>query len=248
MQKAKTLSIDFSVTVSMLFLRSLNARLYRYSPLPGLPPSLQIASAAVLTGVDARNTFEDYLSQFGGTFIDFDDLEGGGLANELTASHGVTFATIENRVRQSHHSHQRLCLGHQSRHWPPRAGRGYPVHCCTDDGRYPYEIAFTQPQRWAGVERKWDSTTITRFFDPSDTLLAELTGSMFIGFVAETESTEAWVQRIMIDGVGPSGELQVGYTDDLFFGTAAVPEPADAAWLLGLIAILALRTYKRTLR
>ena len=208
----------------------------------------EIASAAVLTGVDARNTFEDYLSQFGGTFIDFDDREGEGLDNALTASHGVTFATIENRFGNPITPINVFVSGTS-----PDFGRrgqvvGTPCTGCTDDGRYPYEIAFTQPQRWAGVERKWDSTTITRFFDPSDTLLAELTGSMFIGFVAETESTEAWVQRIMIDGVGPSGQLQVGYTDDLFFGTAAVPEPAASVWILGLLALLALarrRTIER---
>ena len=213
-----------------------------------LQTGTEIASAAVLTGVDARNTFDFYLSQFGGTFIDFDDREGEGLDNQLTASHGVTFASIEDNFGNPMTPINVFVSGTNPNFG--RQGQIVGTRCigCTDDGGYPYEIAFTQPQRWAGVQRLWDSNTITRFFDPSNSLLAEVTGTMFIGFVADTESTAAWVQRIMIDGGGTSGQLSVGYTDDLFFGTTAVPEPADAAWLLGLIAILALRTYKRTLR
>ena len=158
--------------------------------------------------------------------------------NELTASHGVSFATIRNEFGNSI-TPVNVYVSTATN----RVGTivGTPCTGCIDDGRYAYEIAFTQPQRWAGVERQWNSSTITRFFNPAENLLAEVGGTMFIGFVADTDTADNWVQRIEVDGTGPFGQLQVGYTDDLFFGTAAVPEPATSAWVLGsAIGLLAL--------
>ena len=64
------------------------------------------------------------------------------------------------------------------------------------------------------------------------------------GFVADGSDPSGWVSRIFINTVGAPGNRQVGYSDDLFFGTSlvSVPEPAALALLgLGLAAVAARR-------
>lgn len=40
---------------------------------------------------------------------------------------------------------------------------GTPFSSGTDDGRMGYQMVFDSPQRWAGIQRYWNSFTVTQF-------------------------------------------------------------------------------------
>ncbi len=182
--------------------------------------------AASVSGASGRALFENYRDNYSGNFIDFTmgvppmptDRR---LDNEFATTLGVTFSTFQNSLLNP--------IGPHNVYVSSFTGRentivGTPCTSCSDDGRYPYQIQFTDPQRYAGVQRLWNADTRTRFYSSDGTLLFEGLGSDFYGYQADTPDTTTWVQRIEISGVNQ----QVGYTDDLFFGTS-VPEPGVAA-------------------
>jgi hypothetical protein len=194
--------------------------------------------AASVSGVSGRTLFENYRDTYGGNFIDFTmgvapmpaDRR---LDNEFATTLGVTFSTFQSPSFNP--------LGPHNVYVSNFSGRqntivGTPCTSCTDDGRYPYQIEFTNPQRYAGVQRLWNADTRTRFYAPDGTLLFEGLGSDFYGYQADSGDTTTWVQRIEISGINQ----QVGYTDDLIFGTT-VPEPGVISLAAASMAMLALR-------
>ena len=198
------------------------------------------ASAQLLFGPDARADFDDWQVNYSGTLIDFENLAVGTLLDNQLAGMGVHFRTITDvsgnpitpgsvYVDSAGGDHRVI-------------GRRLPAF---NDGRAAYEIAFDTPQRWAGVDREWNTSTITRFFDSSGNLLApehqNTVNSEYVGFLANGEDTANWISRIEIDG-GPS--RQVGFTDDLIFGVQVVPEPSTWA-LLGFASAAALLAARR---
>ena len=106
---------------------------------------------------------------------------------------------------------------------------GTPLPFGSDDGRVGYDIFFTTPQARAGIERSWQAGySLTRFFNSSGTLLAThtlTTGTEFVGYVANYNDPSTWVARMQMDGLLNGGTRQVGYSDDLIYGLAAIPEP-----------------------
>jgi hypothetical protein len=102
---------------------------------------------------------------------------------------------------------------------------GSPCNGCVDDGRVGYQIVFATPQRRAGLQRIWNTSSVTRFYNASNQLLAEhvnTAGSEFVGFIADSgDAQTGWVVRIQMDGLLSSGVRQVGYSADLFFGSAS---------------------------
>ncbi len=200
-----------------------------------LGTGLQAASVA---GVSGRQLFEGYRDNFGGNFIDFTmgvapmpaDRR---LDNEFVTTLGVAFSTFQNPSFAP--------LGPHNVYVSSFSGRensivGTPCVSCTDDGRYPYQIEFSDPQRYAGVQRMWNADTRTRFYSTDGTLLFEGLGSDFYGYQADSTDTSTWVRRIEISGVNQ----QVGYTDDLFFGTI-VPEPGVTGLAVVSLAAFAFR-------
>jgi len=111
---------------------------------------------------------------------------------------------------------------------------GSPFQFGSDDGRVGYEIAFDSLQRRAGI-RRISGAAITRFYNADDDLLYEHLNTEsheFVGWMADSDDQSTWVARMVMDAVrDSSGVGQVGYSDDLYFGTI-VPAPA------GITAIL----------
>ena len=114
---------------------------------------------------------------------------------------------------------------------------GEPPWGPDSDGRVAYEIRFDQPQRWAGLVRHWDNYyTITNFYNLSGNLIHSFQGiqqthggnKTFMGYLADSTDTNQWISRIECDGTTDStGTRQVGYSDDLYFGTVYQPAPQN---------------------
>ncbi|NNF66398.1 MAG: hypothetical protein HKM98_02710, partial [Gammaproteobacteria bacterium] len=177
-------------------------------------------------GPDARATFEGLLLSAGDTLIDFESVATG--TNLTTQIPGVTFASISdvngNPAGPFHVEVSAAFAGSDG-----NTIVGAPCGGCTDDGRVRYEMVFDTPQRRVGLQRIWNNFTVTRFFDIQGQLLHEFAGGddvsgdyQFVGYVAETTDTNTWVARVEIDGESSGGSRQVGYTDDLFFGSTDV--------------------------
>lgn len=182
--------------------------------------------AAAVSGVSGKAIFENFRDNFEGNFIDFtmgvnpmpSDRR---LDNEFSSSLGVTFSTFQNSNLtpiSPHNVYVSDSPGFQN------TIVGTPSASGTDDGRFPYQIVFADDQRYAGLQRIWNEATLTRFYDSAGGLLHEATGTGFQGFTADSADPSTWVKRIDITGGLESGARQVGYSDDLFFGTT-VPEP-----------------------
>jgi len=114
---------------------------------------------------------------------------------------------------------------------------GSPFQFGSDDGRVGYEITFDSLQRRAGI-RRISGAALTSFYNADGDLLYEHLNTEsheFVGWMADSEDQSTWVARMVMDAVrDSSGVGQVGYSDDLYFGTI-VPAPAGiTALLLGV--------------
>jgi hypothetical protein len=178
--------------------------------------------AGLVFGPSARTQFESYRTSLGDTFIDFNTLAlNTNLTNQFSGL-GVTFTSninVNGAPFGPFHVHVSAFSG--------RANTIVGSPCdggCTDDGRVGYQILFSSPQRRAGLLRNWNTQTLTQFYNASGALLAQhvnTVGSEFVGFMADGANPATnWVARIQIDTVAPANARQVGYSDDLFFGTA----------------------------
>ena len=196
----------------------------------GLTASL---NAAGLVGVDVKTAFTAEATA-NGTVEDF-DLPNGTRFNSLATTPGVTY---ESNITISGNPTSGLPV--TTSFFPERAGTivGTPFATGSDDGRMGYQIVFDSAQRWAGIQRYWSPFTVTQFYDENDDLLFEFTGEAtpFVAFIADSANTNDWVKRIQIDGRPDQGTRQVGYSDDLMFGTSDftfIPEPATSTLFLG---------------
>jgi len=208
------------------------------------------SNAGLISGPAARTLFDGYQATLGDTFIDFESYAP--QTNLTTQIPGITFDTTLAR-------------------WPSPAdpnsgvnvicgpGEPFSSSCSSSapgdqmiggvrpgnitDGQSIYEIAFATPQLRVGLERIFNTFSLTRFYSGA-TLLAQHQNTAsreFVGFIAGTDL----ITRVEMDGlpeVLPTGRTvyHVGYTDNLFFGDVpddvpppAVPEPATLA-LFGL--------------
>lgn len=202
------------------------------------------AKAGLVFGPDARTQFENLQSTFGGEFIDFESLPTGtNLTSQLSAQ-GVSFAsnisTSGTPFGPFHVEVSGAIFGSFG-----NTIVGSPCGGCSDDGRVGYELVFSAPQRWAGLLRIWNTSTLIQFFNSEGGLLDEHANSVnteFVGYTADgADPVTDWVSRIQIDTISPNNSRQVGYSDDLFFGTV-IPEPASLFLLaLGGIALVSRR-------
>jgi hypothetical protein len=207
------------------------------------------SNAQVVFGTEARNQFEGNRDNLGDQFIDFENVTAGPLTNQLP---GLTFRSTFNRFGTDRaidlpvallpwdfvSSSPKQIVGVRS---------GAPRYI--PDGQNVYEIAFDAPQRRAGLQRPWNTFSLTRFY-AGNTLLGEhqnTVNSEFVGYVSQSNDMANWVTRIEIDGLSTGGVFQVGNSDDIFFGsTVAVPEPSSGI-VIGVAAMLfAIRRSRRS--
>jgi hypothetical protein len=185
------------------------------------------AQAGPMIGPAAQTQFASWYGAHGGHYLDFEELATGTqLDNEYSVTHGVNFKSIRDPNGSTINKPMVVLPfgGSQEISGEPSWGN-------TSDGRVVYEVTFTSPQRWAGLARHWDNFyTVTKFYNASGLLytfqnLQSVNGwnKTFLGYLVDSDDPSQWITRIECDGTEPSpGNKQVGYSDDLYFGTAAV--------------------------
>lgn len=200
----------------------------RLGPLLGIGVSLQML-AQPMSGTNSKALFQTYVSQLKDRLLDFQGYPVGTALQDNLVAQGVRFASLRsadgaafvpphNAVVGSFHGNQAL------------VGTPYPGG--GDDGQIAYEVRFTEPQRRAGVQRLWyNQYALTRFFAWNGSLLHQFSGPGFVAFNCIETDTNVWVGRIEVDGDVSQGVRQVGYADDLMYGTAPAPDPTPSLQL-----------------
>jgi|GEM_PF-1244355 len=186
-------------------------------------------NAELIFGTSARTQFEDFHRRLGDSFVDFEDFDA--KTNLTTEIDGLTFKTTEDRAFQNNNPIDTGVNIICSQASPFSASCEDENHQIagvregnTTDGQSLYEINFSTPQRRVGIERNWNTHALTHFYNGS-TLLAthqNTANSEFVGYISNSNL----ITRIVLDGevtdIGedfPRGIYQVGYSDDLFYGS-----------------------------
>lgn len=202
----------------------------------------KLSAQVLLFGPAARENFEGYVANHGTTYIDFNTLPVGPLSTALQAADGVSFfSTLSTSGVPFEPPHTAYVSGAAVNGDSSRKLIGTPfAQFGADDGRVGYEIRFASPQSHAGLVRSWVAgSSLTRFLNAEGTVLATHVNTVpleFVAWVADPNDPLTWVSTLQIDGLESGGVRQVGYSDDLFFGTATIPEPSTYA-LLGLAGV-----------
>lgn len=197
--------------------------------------SVSSANAGLVFGTDAHDQFADLQLQLNEGFNDFESV---GTGTDLNPGanpfgDGVNFASI---ISTSGNPFGPFHVEVSGGYGPGTFGNtivGSPCDGCGDDGRVGYEITFDSAQRRAGLLRLWNNSSLTSFYNVNGDLLGthQITASQqFVGWMADSNDESTWVSRIVMDGLDSGGSRQVGYSDDLYFGTQ-VPAPAGSASL-----------------
>jgi hypothetical protein len=189
-------------------------------------PDESPAMLGIVHGQDALERFTLYRDFLGDTRVDFNNLGSGPVRQIVAGEEILTLKTFERRYPQ------------------PTVSVDYPVCVCplygvnppsgtnelmgsgasygAPDGQNPYEIVFANPQHRVAVMRRWNTNSLTRFYAGDGTLLGEhqnTTNHEFVGWVGDPGNEGTWVKRVVIDGLAVSNTYQVGFTDDLHFGS-----------------------------
>ncbi|MEX0325085.1 MAG: hypothetical protein AB3N33_03240 [Puniceicoccaceae bacterium] len=180
----------------------------------------------IVHGQDAVDRFTLYREFLGDTLVDFNDLANGPVRQIAAGGETLTLKTLERRYP------------------PPIVVVDYPV-CVVPlygvnppsgtnelmgsgasygapDGQNPYEIVFTNPQHRVAVMRRWNTHSLTRFYAEDGSLLGEHQNTAnheFVGWVGDPGDERTWVKRVLMEGLPVSNTYQVGFTDDLHFGS-----------------------------
>ncbi len=189
------------------------------------------AGAAQMAGADAQARFAQWVEGQGGTHLDFDDLAVGTLLSSQYSASGVAFTSLRDPDGTAISKPVAVLLdgGSNEISGTPSWGSG-------SDSRVAYEVRFASPQKWAGLVRHGDNYyTITRFYNPSDQLIHTYENHVpapgpwsriFFGYLVESDDPSQWISRIECDGkLSDPSTRQVGYGDDLYYGTAEVEKP-----------------------
>lgn len=194
--------------------------------------------AELVYGTSARAQFEEFRSRLGDSYLDFENLAA--KSNITTEISGLTFKTTEDRAFQNNNAidtgvnvicssaspFSSSCDNEDHQIAGVREGN-------TTDGQSLYEIHFSQPQRRVGLERNWNTFSLTHFYSGNSLLATHQNtqNSEFVGYISESAN----ITRVVIDGIAtdvsdtyPRGIYQTGYSDDLFYGASAEDGSGDA--------------------
>ena len=216
----------------------------------GLITFLPVSAQTVFHGSIAQADFQTYLSTYELNFLDFENVNTGSLKQELQASLKISFYSTINTsggvISAPHNAHisSANVNGDTSRKLV-----GTPSTGGSEDGRVGYVLEFDTPQSIVGLVRNWTTDASTSFYNSSGTLLGthtNTTGLEFVGFLADYNDSSTWVSKVLFNTVASSSSRQVGYTDDIIWGIAAIaiPEPSTYVQMalgLGLICLIARR-------
>jgi hypothetical protein len=200
------------------------------------------ASGAVQSGPDVIALFNTY----GGSFTDFSGLSGN--FSQVPGLLGATFQTTRDR---SFFNENDVTL---SVFATPVNGNTAFIGTRADgmpDPQSLYEIVFDDPKYFAGLDRRFNTKSLTHFYNGDTLLYTHQNGinTDFAGWIAENEvDMNTWITRIVLDGLldpedpgqDPRGLYQTGYSDNLYFG---VPEPSSLGY--GALALFLLARRRR---
>ncbi|MGB2985411.1 MAG: hypothetical protein WBE26_05960 [Phycisphaerae bacterium] len=185
-------------------------------------------------GPDGVAAFDAWIGAYGGHLIDFESLPTGtNLRDQLAGEFGVHFASISDTSGNPAGPYHVEVSGEHPNTAYGNTIVGSPCDPnCWDDGRVEYEATFDEPQRWVGIERLWLTwNTITQFYSGAtliyeyeDAPCYESWAPYFFGYVVDSDDPGTWITRIVMSGKPPLSR-QVGYSDNLRFGTAMFEEP-----------------------
>ncbi len=205
----------------------------------------------IIYGAQARAAFESYLVTYELEFVDFETVALGSINLNLQPTLGVSFfSTLTTSGTPISIPHNAYLSGASVNGDTSHKLVGTPYVGGSDDGRVGYEIRFDNPQVVVGLERNWNTGAVTNFYNSSGTLLASHTNTTnieFVGYIANYNDPTTWVAKVQLDTNQPSNARQVGYTDDLFFGITAIPEPSTYLFMvigLGILFVSRLRFHK----
>ncbi len=214
------------------------------------------ANATLISGSTARAQFENYQTTLGDTLETFDGFTQ--QTNLTTQIPGLTFKTTLDRFSGGNAVDLEvnvICSG----------GNPYGYSSCPSgnnnliggvrsggitDGRSVYEIVFDTGMLRVGLERIWNTASLTRFYSGT-TLLGQhqnTAGTEFVGFISDAANL---ITRVEMDGAMLNGYYQVGYANDLFYGNTPeqvigqVPEPNILALLFIGLASLGITRKKK---
>lgn len=181
------------------------------------------ARGGLVFGTDAHDQFAGWHDALGGVYLDFEDRTAGSNLYPGTDPWGVgaRFASIIYTNGQPFGPEH---VEVSNRHAYSTHGNtivGSPFMYGSDDGRVGYEIRFDEAQARAGLERLWNTSAVTRFYNADGDLLAQHVNTVnqeFVGWVSMADDGSDRVARIVMDGLATSGTRQVGYSDNLYFG------------------------------
>jgi len=230
-------------------------RPFRAFYLVALLTALPVSAQTLFHGAVPKADFQNYLSQYELNFLDFENSAVGAIQQDIQSSLGISFYSTISIIGSAFSIAHNAYISSASVNGDTSHKLvGTPYIGGSDDGRVGYEIRFDTPQSIVGLVRNWTTDAKTSFYNSSGTLLGTHTNTVgieFVGFISNYNDTDTWVSKVVLDTIGASNARQVGYTDDIMWGTAniaAIPEPATYLQIglgLGLIGCLTRRRRTR---
>lgn len=194
----------------------------------GTAPLEDSGMIGIIYGTEAEEAFTLYRELLNDVLVDFDNLAKGP-HRSIDAGNGedeLTLATTEKRYPQPSvavdfpvsvlpYSYVSSTPSGTGELMGTGSSAGVP------DGQNRYEIVFSRLQHRVGVMRRWNTSSVTRFYAADGSVLGEHQNTVnheFVGWVGDPGEPATWVKKVEMDGVFFSGAFQVGFSDNLHFG------------------------------
>ena len=197
----------------------------------------------LVTGEEALDDFERYREDYCYLYLDFENIETGthNRLSNMDYDLGLELKTTEFRYplpkTNAFDDSPVVVLPYNYVSSPSNHRLMGVNEINVPDGQSKYEIIFDNLQERVGLLRMWTTDSITRFYNGDGNLLAEHTNTTnqeFVGYIAQYENLQTWVERIEFDGIAtePDDEYnklyQVGEVDNLYYTKPSLVAKIDA--------------------